>query len=299
MSRRCTNCGATVDVPPEALATACAFCDSPLVDVADGGEVPDLVVPFRVPGPGARDRLAKDLAGRWFAPDVIRTSGRVRELRSVYFPVWAYEAVATGRFDARVGIHWQRTETYTTTENGKTVTKTRTVTETEWFHLDGAHGLALESHLVSASRGLPEDECNALEPYDLGQAVPWDPARVAGHTAEHPTIPRTEAAATADAEVRALALQHVQQAFLPGDTASGVSLTCDVRLEPPRLVLVPVWIAGVHAGDHVLRLMVNGQTGEVVGAVPTSWVKVAGAVVLVLLVLAVGAGLIWLASEVG
>ena len=36
-----------------------------------------------------------------------------------------------------IGIHWYEEEEYTTTENGKTVTKTRRVRRTEWHSLSG------------------------------------------------------------------------------------------------------------------------------------------------------------------
>ena len=45
-----------------------------------------------------------------------------------------------------------------------------------------------------------------------------------------------------------------------------------------RLALLPAWIATYRSRGVVLRLLVNGQTGEVVGKIPVSGVKVALAV---------------------
>lgn len=252
------------------------------------------MIGFRVPRKGASQAIARHLATRWFAPEALRTGAQEQSLHSAFLPLYAWTARARSRFDSTVGIDWTRTETYTTTVNGKTVTRTRTVRETEWFPLSGEHGIAWDDHLVSASRGLAEWEATALEPFDLGAARPWDPSLVAGHVAEHATIPHPEAQVTAEAQVRALAADDVRGDFQPGDRSRGVQVHTDVSLDGPRLVLAPVWIAVLQGGEHTVRLLVNGQTGEVAGKVPHDPFKIAGAVLGGLTLVAGVVGLIYL-----
>ena len=52
-------------------------------------------------------------------------------------------------------------------------------------------------------------------------------------------------------------------------------------------VLFPVWIASYRYKDKVYHFLINGQTGEVQGEAPISWIKVALVVILVIVVLAV------------
>jgi hypothetical protein len=59
-----------------------------------------------------------------------------------------------------------------------------------------------------------------------------------------------------------------------------------VDVHEAELVLLPVWIATYRHADEVFRLLVNGQTGEVVGRAPRSMVKVVVAVLLGLVILA-------------
>ena len=61
-----------------------------------------------------------------------------------------------------------------------------------------------------------------------------------------------------------------------------------------ELVLLPVWIATFRHREEVWRLLVNGQTGEVVGQAPRDPKKIAG---LVLLALAALAALVWMVSS--
>ncbi|MEQ1502529.1 MAG: hypothetical protein ABMB14_09865 [Myxococcota bacterium] len=286
-SVRCSQCGAAVDLPVTLRSTACSFCGSALVDAeADAAEPVDKVVPFRLARDPAAAQLKAYLAARWFAPESVRRNTRPDELRDVLVPFWAFDAIARTSFSARVGIHWYRTETYTVTVNGKTETRTRQVQETEWFPLEGSHVGQWFDQLVSASRGLNEAEANALEPFDLGEALPYAPTLVAGLTAERPTVPHAEAETTAAREIAALEQRTIASHHLPGDTHGDVRSSTESRLEPPKLVLLPVWIAVVKGPSGPIRLLVNGQSGEVVsGKIPTSWVKVAIVVGVVLAVL--------------
>lgn len=286
VAKQCTNCGAAVEIPPDVMATSCRFCDSPLVDTQAAKEPVERVVPFVLPADRAAEALKRWLQSRWLAPESLRTAAKPESLRPVFVPFYAYDAVARTTWSARVGINWQRTETYTTTENGRTVTKTRTVTETEWFDLSGHHGRVWAPHLVSASNGLPQQEAEALLPFDFGRSRPFTPALVAGQIAEHPTVPHHEAEATAVETLNRLEAEVIARQFLPGDTHRSVSCTTEAELRSVDLALLPVWMAVVRHNDQVLRLVVNGQTGAVGGKVPTSWAKVALLVAVVLAIIA-------------
>lgn len=286
-ARRCSQCGASVEIPDGVRSATCAFCDSALVDDAgaEAGPVADKVVPFVIPRERAATLLREFLASRWLAPESIRKASRADELNDVLVPFYAFDAVARSTFSARIGVYWYRTETYTTRVNGRTVVRTRQVRETEWFPLEGSHVRQWFDHLVSASRGIPERDANALEPFDLGQALPFAPALIAGVSSERPTVPHAEAAVVARQELANLEQRVIASTHLPGDTHSGLSSHTVSDLSEARLVLLPVWIAVVKAPTGPLRLLVNGQTGEVVGDVPRSGWKIAMLVMLVLLLL--------------
>jgi hypothetical protein len=283
---QCASCGARVEVPEEVRSTTCAFCDSALVDgAAEQAEPVDRVVPFVIPRERASGLLREHLASRWFAPEALRKATRPDELRQVFVPFWCFDALARSEFQCGIGIYWYRTETYTTTENGKTVTRTRQVRETEWFDFAGSHVRQWFDHLVSASVGLPEHEANALEPFDLGRSVPYASAAVAGIVAERATVGHDQALATARQELADLEAAVIAREHLPGSTYRDLRSTTRAEMDEPRLVLMPIWIGSVRRPDGAVRMVVNGQTGEVVGKVPTSTYKVALAVALTLLLI--------------
>lgn len=278
-SSQCPNCGARVDLPPEVVADRCVFCESPVVVAQDGvTEHADRVAPFLIERSAAASKLHTHLQGQWLAPKDVRDTDRPDELKGVLVPFYAHDADARSQWSANVGIYWYRTETYwvTVTRNGKTVReqRTRQVRETEWFPTSGTHAATYTDQLVSGSKGLPEAEANALEPFDLGNSLPWDPRLVAGWIAERPTLDRAHAEAVANQELADLEHRAIS-GFLPGDTHARVQNQTSIDVHDVRLVLLPVWIATYRWRGEVHRMLVNGQTGEVVGKVPKAWGKVA------------------------
>jgi hypothetical protein len=287
----CTGCGARVVFEGPALSGACSYCDSPMVDEERALPSFDAVAPFRVPQRGAMERLRTYLDSRRWAPAPLR-SARLHErgLRGVLVPFWVYEGVVRSEYRAKIGLHWYRTETYTD-KAGKR--QTREVRETEWFPLRGSAARQVEDHVVSASVGLPEHEAVGLAPFDLGWSTSYDPRLLSGFEAELPTVAESDAQRTAVEELREAEAARILAELLPGDVNRVDAIESRIEVASRRLVLLPVWVATHRQGDVVLRLLVNGQTGKVVGRVPVSKAKVAALVLALLLVAGLIAALVW------
>jgi hypothetical protein len=272
-----------------------------MVDEARATGRVDAVVPFRIPLRGALDRLRTYLDGKRWAPSELRQL-RVdgHGLRGVLVPFWAYDGVVRSQYRSKVGIHWYRTETYTDSE-GKT--QTRTVTETEWFTMSGSAARQVSDHLVTASVGLAESEANEIEPFDLGWAQPFDARLLSGYEAELPSVATRDADQVAGVELRDLEAARITHTLLPGDVNQLTSIASTVDISARKLLLLPIWIATYHHGQGeraiVLRLLVNGQTGEVVGDVPVSRWKIAAAVLAGLLLAGLIALFVWLSQRGG
>ncbi len=281
--RECPHCGARVSLPAGRISEMCSFCDTPLV-AWDGHQEPvDRVAPFVLDRRQANQRLRQHLRGHTWAPTRLKRLDP-EDLHGVLVPFYCYDADARSRYSARVGIYWYRTETYTVVVNGKTQIRTRTVRETEWFPTSGTHVASYRDHLVSGSRGLPEAESNELEPFDLGLARPFAPGLVAGWPAELPDVTHAEARQVATQELAGLENSAIGK-FLPANTYADVKNDTTMDVGEVRLVLLPVYTATYKHKGKEMRLLVNGQTGEVVGKVPRSWVKITLAIVIPLLLL--------------
>jgi hypothetical protein len=285
----CGACGATVRVEPSLRTATCPYCDSPQVverPATRDRPPPTFVVGFALDRTRAEKELRSWLGHRWFLPGRVRRA-TVDHTRGVYLPAWLYGAVARARFTAEIGEDYQETETYTTTDaQGKTVTQTRTVTRTEWSHLQGAFDGYVLDVVVTASRGIPNHELQAVEPFDLRRILRYSPALISGWIAEEPTLDREACEALARREGQEDVARRIG-AFLPGDHQRNARFNVDLTEEVSDLVLLPLWVFALrHDPEEApLRLLVNGQTGKVAGKVPRSALKILGAVTTALALL--------------
>ncbi|HLL20752.1 MAG TPA: hypothetical protein VK427_01415 [Kofleriaceae bacterium] len=203
----------------------------------------------------------------------------------MYLPAYLYSAVARTDYTAQIGEHYTEIETYTTTDaQGNTKTQTRTVTRTEYRPLAGKHIGYVTDVIVSASAGLPNDELQRVEPFDLKQLRRFSPEFVSGWI--HEEFSRTPE--DCKAMSRGEAIDEVGarlRSFMPGDSYSDLAWRTSVEWEALDPVLVPVWVFAVRYREDkpVLRVVINGQTGLAGGKVPLSPLKIAIAIVLAII----------------
>lgn len=295
----CPSCGAQLVVEPSLRTTRCPYCAAP--NVVERPPVPGVPEPVFALGFSVTHVAAREHVARWLKTRSRFTRSGIRsaepgEVRGVYVPAYLYSVLAQARFRASIGEDYQEQETYTTTENGKTVTRTRTVTRTEWRPLAGELAGYVADVLVTASTGLSNDEMEALEPFDLRGLARYTPALISGWVAEEPSLTREQCLVQARKEAEQLVGERLGR-FMPGD--SHRELEHDARLEWEALdvCLLPVWVLAVRYAEDApaLRVLVNGQTGEVVGKAPLSVWKVTAAVLAVLVLAAV----VWLLARGG
>jgi len=278
---RCENCGAEVTLDPDRRSYVCPFCDSTYVVELDedrtGRQTPEFVIGFAVTPEQAKAKFRRWLSeNAWFRPGDLTMAQIADKLRGVYLPFWSFSMLARSCWSASIGEYWYRTETYTTTQNGKTVTKTRRVRETEWWPLAGRHHRYYSGYLVSGSRGLPQREADRIKPFHLAALKRYEPYYLAGWLNEEYTIEREEALEVCREEFRRREQNVV--ALLPGDTHR--SLQVDTQFDDVNsdLILLPVYLLSYRYRDKLYRFLVNGQTGKVAGDKPLAWKKIAVAV---------------------
>jgi hypothetical protein len=274
------------------MTAVCPYCASPSVvsrPASADHATPTFVLAFVF----ARE-VALEHVRRWIrkARGLFTHAGlrraTVEDVRGVYVPAYLYGATAWSDWEASIGENYTETETYTTTnEKGETVTETRTVTRTEWCDLAGSHATYVRDVLVTASASVANTELEAIEPFDLRALRRFTPAAVSGWWAEEPSLSLAQCAELARGE----ALRGVGatlDAFMPGDHHKDLRFRSRLEHEVLDPVLVPVWVLAVRYDPKKppLRVLVNGQTGAVLGRAPLSAARIAVAITLALAVVA-------------
>lgn len=281
----CQACGASLELEASARTATCPYCASPSVverpPSADRPS-PTFALGFTVTRDNAVARVRAWLGSRSIFTRF--ASAAIEALRGVYVPAYLYSAHARSSYRARIGENYTVTETYTTRDaKGNTVVRTRQVTKTEWRSLEGPHAAYVSDVLVTASRGIGNAELEALEPFDLRRMRRYDPAILAGWYAEDPTRSVAECTELARGEAVASVGSRLG-AFMPGDSHADLQYQTWIEQESADLALVPVWVMAIRWDPKAppVRVLVNGQTGKLLGKAPLSWIKITLAVLLVL-----------------
>jgi hypothetical protein len=288
---KCENCGAEVRCEPGMRSTSCPFCAAPYVvelgPQATGKQAPEFVLGFAITPDRATLIYRQWIAARaWFRPKDLAMLAQSDAMKGIYLPFWSFSVRADSSWSASIGEHWQRTETYTERDDkGNVVTKTRQVTETEWWPLSGGHHAFYSFYLVSASKGLPQEVSEWVQPYQLGALKRYTADYLAGWLCEDYSIERDAAYARTEDEFRAREVAAIR-AFLPGDTSTVVQVDTTFSDATSDLILLPLYLLSYRYRGKLYRTLINGQTGKVEGEKPVSVPRIILMVVGVLVVIA-------------
>ncbi len=280
---RCEGCGAALQVAEELRTARCPYCTAPIVIErarSSAHASPTFVLGFTVNEAAARAAARRWIASTWFTPRAFRRAD-VMDMRGIYVPAYLYSAEAHASYEAEIAEEYTVVETYTDSK-GKTQTRTRT--ETEWRSLAGSWSAFVDELLVTASQGLHNDELEAVEPFDLRALRRYTPKVLSGWIAEEPSLDASHCRGMAREEALASVGRRLHD-HMPGDGHRGLRFETRLQHENLEPVLVPVWVLAVrHDPDRPpVRMVLNGQTGQVHGRPPRSWVMIGGTLALVVL----------------
>jgi hypothetical protein len=294
---KCQSCGSEIDAVREQRSLRCPFCDSTYVVELPAdqrtSQNPEFIIGFEVTREQAQEMFFEWIGkNSFFRPGDLTRKAMTDKQNGVYVPFWHFSMKAVSQWSAQIGEYWYRTETYTVKDSdGKTRVMTRTVQETEWWPLSGIYRKYYSGYMVSASKGLPQKEALAIQPFKLSTMVRYRPLYLAGWMSEEYSIDRESALAVTQEEFRNRERAAIS-GFLPGDTHSGLNVTTSLDVGGSDLVLLPVHVLSYRYKDRVFRFLVNGQTGKTYGEKPWSSARITAVVVGVALLIMVVIGLV-------
>lgn len=285
LALQCEGCGAQLQVAAGLRTTRCPYCAAPAVverPLDPHRPEPSFVLGFVVPEARALATARSWQKSTWFSPTAFQRAD-VAETRGIYVPAYLYSAEAHADYRAEIGENYTVTEHYTDSQGKR---RTRRKTKTEWRSLTGRWASYVDDVVVTASRGLPNEELEAVEPFDLRALRRMTPAVLSGWIAEDPSMPSAQCHVLARREASEAVGRRLER-HMPGDKHRDLGYQLELRREDLELVLLPVWVLAVrYAEDRPLvRLVINGQTGRIHGRPPRSAAKIALTIIVVLAVI--------------
>ncbi len=292
---KCVSCGATTTLKPNVTSDQCPFCDTSLViKNASACSIikPKYVLPFMIDSKKGMAGFKKWVDGLWFAPgDLKKYADNPEKLAGMYLPYWTYDSDTYSVYTGMRGMNYTTTESYSTIENGKSVSRTRTVTKIRWTPAGGNVNNVFDDVLVIASKSLPEKYINALEPWDLGNLSGYDDKFLSGFRTEAYQVDVKSGFDKAKVRM-ANEIRNTCKRDIGGDHQQVLTVNSTYNNITFKHILLPIWISAYRYNNKVFRFMINGRTGEVQGERPWSVWKIVGLIAGVIAA-GVAAYLIW------
>ncbi len=284
---KCNACGANSTFDPKISSDKCPFCDTTLV--IKNGETkklhkPQYVLPFGINEQQALSNFKTWLHKLWFAPrDLKHYADRAGKLSGMYLPYWTFDCSTSSSYTGQRGEDYTTTESYQANENGRSVTRTRTVTKTRWYSASGNVSNVFDDLLIEATHSLPQPKLRALEPWDLDKLMPYDDKYLSGFRTETYAVDVKTGYQGAKGRMEDAIYSSVRQ-DIGGDRQNIFFVNTTYKAPTFKHVLLPVWLSAYKFKNKVYQFMINARTGEVQGDRPYSPVKIGLAIFMGLLI---------------
>ena len=255
----CPSCGAELICDQSTAATACPYCGNPAIVPGQfsGALRPDSILPFRLSKDDAVQALRAHYKGKPFLPRSFTSANHIEQIQGVYVPFWLFDGGAEGSASYRAS----NTSVYETGDYE--------VTETMHYDVFRAGSIAFEKIPVDASSKMPDDHMDSIEPFDYAQMQPFSTAYLPGYLADKYDVSVDDSRDRADARCR----ETLAQALRDTVTGYGTCVTdhTDIRLHRGKVhyALLPVWMLSTKWNGESFLFAMNGQTGKLVGDLPT------------------------------
>ncbi len=286
---KCDTCGAESSLEPNITSSSCPYCATPLIVSNAHNESiiqPKSLLPFKLTKDEAIAAFKKWINKLWFAPNALKKAVlSFDHFKGVYLPFWTFDSDTITNYTGQRGVHYYVTESYTTTEDGKSVTKTRQVQKTRWHYAAGQVSHAFDDVLVPASESLPQKLVKELEPWDLPNLVPFDKKFLSGFITEKYQV-NLETGFDRARDDMANSITGLINRDIGGDVQRIHTRNTQYNDVTFKHILLPAYVSAYKFKDKLYRFMVNARTGEVQGERPWSVIKITLAVIGVIAVIA-------------
>ncbi len=262
----CKNCGAEVMTDENTAATMCGFCGNPtLIEERLSGEVrPVKIIPFGFSREEAIEKFKKWTGKGSLTPKVFRSKAALEKVTGIYVPYWIYDFDV----DAHVAAHATKTRMETRGDYRYTYT--------DHFQVERQIQVSYDKIPADASKKMPDDVMDCLEPYDYSKMVQFEMPYLSGFQADkydydgHEIIERASKRAGVYAEEAVMGTIH-------GYSTSNITYRNIVpRNTKMTYAMFPAWIVNYSYKGESQLITMNGQTGKIVGSLPVSMGRAVG-----------------------
>lgn len=256
----CPSCGAELMCEATTTATSCPYCGNPSIvpGQLDGSLKPDYVIPFKLDKEAAVTALKEHYRKRLFLPKTFSSDNQINKIQGVYVPFWLFDAKA----DAECEFECSNSISH---REGDYI-----VTTTSHFNVRRGGSVEFENIPTDASKKMPNDLMDSLEPFDYSQMKPFSTAYLPGYLANKYDVTMEQSSERADTRCESSAVDVMRADVTGYDTVTMTGKNVDIHRGKVHYALLPVWLIKTKWQGKDYLFAMNGQTGKFVGNLPVS-----------------------------
>ena len=256
----CPSCGAELICDEATAATSCPYCGNNAIIPGQfrGALKPELVIPFQIGKDEAVKALKAHYKGKPFLPKSFSDENHIQEIKGIYVPFWLFD----GQAEADVS--------FAATRSTVMVTGRERITTTRHFDVRRAGTVSFEKIPVDASKKMPDDYMDSLEPFRYDAMVPFSTAYLPGFFADIPDVSIEECSLRAELRATDTAVESMSRQVSGSETCIPTRKDAQLRRGKVRCALLPVWLLSTQWEGQNFLFAMNGQTGKMVSDLPVS-----------------------------
>ncbi len=260
----CPNCGAEMMTDENTAATFCSFCGSPTLieERLSGGMKPKYLIPFQIDKNKAKEMFRAWTKKGIFTPRGFSSEHALDKVTGMYVPYWLYD------YDVNVDLDAAATRVHST-RRGDTQ-----YTYTDHYKVHRNLSAAYEKVPEDASVNMPDDIMERLEPYHYDQIKEFEMPYLTGFLAEKYNDDKEKMRSRAEERIRGFAVKEAMNTIQGYATVNVVHQDVQFHQKNQNYAMLPVWIMNYKYRNKQYMLMINGQTGKMIGKLPLDYKRV-------------------------
>ena len=228
----CKSCGGEIVGDETVGATACPYCDNPVVMMGQfaGDLKPDYVIPFKLDKKAAIAALKKHYGGKKLLPKVFSSQNHIEEVKGIYVPFWLFDA------DAEANIRYKATKTRHWSDSSYNYT------ETSYYSVLRGGTLGFERVPVDGSSKMDDTLMESIEPYNFSDAVDFQTAYLSGYLADKYDVTAEASIERANERVKKSTEDAFRSTVQGYDSVTAENLGIQLQNGTAKYALFPVWL---------------------------------------------------------
>lgn len=248
----CTACGGELAVNDVEASTFCPYCGQPTIVFQRISQElrPNRILPFKLSKEQVANHVREHFGKITYAVDEIKNFN-LEKIRGIYIPFWIYD------------VYYHDTRTYVGMKkySSDNTEKATFIREAECY---------FSEIIVDASSALDNSETQLLAPFYFEELRPFQPEYLSGFYADISDETNKSLTEAAFAQADLLFSQELVKSI--GEDG-GIMLykkesNPNAEIRKAEYVLLPVWFLTFRYKDEPYTILVNGQTGKIVGLAP-------------------------------